>query len=437
MDALEVSIWSAMAGGLSLMVLVAAADIFKRSSLRSWRGLAFVLVPGLSAVLMTGLPEFLLGMSDARSLLPAKAALGPLASALALTYLGFWLGIVVEDRLIRHTVTWGALALVLSGISVAVWALVDQQRSSQDILRASAAITLVSCVLTAVVAMRGALLGDPLARSMALTCIFLFGMVAGLYTKGLAYEGFGHFVWLLTAICCVAYFLLVTRLTLQRNKALHELQRLARGQQANDAVTGLPTGVSLMVQVDDALWRSSRMKGQTMTVAVWVANLYELSGVAGMYSDVEIRSALAARMRRAVGFRNVVGQYHPRCFVVVVSPVQNEKVLHSGIDRIRKYLSPTLRLGTLSRDDFVFTPQIGFGVVVTQGEDISPSSLLDEAEALAQGAINTPGRVAIRLPGQAKAINWEENSQSWLPAQPSTGISRVKEHAHQWPDTLP
>jgi GGDEF domain-containing protein len=453
MDALEVSIWSAMTGALLLLCITAATDVLARRSRATWRGLAFVLLSSASAVLMTGLPEHLLGISNARSLLPAKAALGPLASALALTYLGRWLGLVVEDWLIRVVVSWGSLWLVMASALLALWAWLDTGRPAYDILLVSAVVNLASGVFAAVVAVRGATLGDPLASRVAWASVFLVGLMLGLYAKGMGFEGLGPAVWATTALCCVAYFLVVTMLTMERNKTLHKLKRLARGQQATDAVTGLPTGVELMVQVDDALWRSARAKRQTMTIAVWVANLYELSGVAGLSSDLEIRTALAARMRRAVGFRNVVGQYHPRCFVVVVSAVQNERVLRIGIERLRSYLTPSLHFGALSHDDFVFKPQIGFGVVMSAGDATAPNSLLDEAEQLAQTALQMPGQVAIRRPGQSKATSLQDEDEAWQKLQREMihsransraqvhGNNRPPEHARayapEWPETVP
>ena len=62
-----------------------------------------------------------------------------------------------------------------------------------------------------------------------------------------------------------------------------------------------------------------------MVAAVSIANLYELGEVAGHGIDQQILTALMARIRRIVGFRNVVGLYHPRCFVLVVSAVQDPR----------------------------------------------------------------------------------------------------------------
>jgi len=75
----------------------------------------------------------------------------------------------------------------------------------------------------------------------------------------------------------------------------------------------------LLAKVDDALWRAERAHAQCTAVACTLRNLYSMSEAAGHTVDQQILSAMAARLRRAVGFRYVVGLYHPRCFVVVIS----------------------------------------------------------------------------------------------------------------------
>jgi GGDEF domain-containing protein len=399
MDTIEISIWAAMTGALVLLLAAALADVATGKRLAAWRGLFFLLLTGASAVLMTGFPEYLLGMEQSTTLLPAKAALGPLSGALALGYLGMWLGIVLEDKLIRHTVAGGSMFLVLAGAALAVWAYVDTDRESFDFLAVSAVVNFCSVIFAAVVAVRGAILGDPLARAMAAACVCLAGMVGGLYAKGLQVAGFGNGIWLLTALCTVGYFLIVIVLTIVRNREQRRLQRLARGVHSADVVTGLPTGIELMTQVDDAMWRSERVKREAVVIAVWVANLYELSSVAGQQVDQEIRSSLTARLRRAVGFRNVVGLYHPRCFIVVVSAVQDARVVRKVAERLRRYLLEPMLVGVLTHDDHTYRPEMGIGIVRVEGTHAQPSVAMDDAEQLAQAARGVEGGIAIRCLG--------------------------------------
>jgi GGDEF domain-containing protein len=406
-DTIEISIWAGMTGALALLLAAAVADVAISRRLAAWRGLLFLLLTGASSVLMTGLPEHLLGMEQSKILLPAKAGLGPLSGALALGYLGIWLGIVLEDKLIRRTVAGGSVFLVLAGAALAVWAYVDTERASFDFLAVSAMVNFCSVIFAAVVAVRGAILGDPLARAMAAACLCLAGMVGGLYAKGLQVADFGNGTWLLTALCTVGYFLIVIVLTIVRNREQRRLQRLARGVHNSDVVTGLPTGIELMAQVDDAMWRSERVKREAVVIAIWVANLYELSGVAGQQVDQEIRSILTARLRRAVGFRNVVGLYHPRCYIVVVSAVQDARVVRKVADRLRGYLLEPMLVGALTYDDHTYRPEIGIGIVRVEGTHAQPSAAMDDAEQLAQAARSVEGGIAIRCLGDRHVTSLE------------------------------
>jgi GGDEF domain-containing protein len=408
----ESIVWAAMAGALLLLTGVAAGQVLTRPSAANWRSLAFMLLTGSSCLLLSGLPEYALGVSNSQGFLMAKVALPPLSSALALNYLGFWLGISVEDRLIRHSTAWGALFLVAVSIALVFWTYQQPEHIAPQALTVSAACTGLSCLLGGLAAVRGSTLGDPLAKQMSFACVCMTGMVAGLYAKSLGLTIYGLGGWVLTAVFCTSYFVLVSLLAIKRAKAQSKLEKLARGASAVDNVTGLPTGVELLVQVDDALWRSQRVGRHAMIIAVWVSNLYELSGLAGQTVDLEIRTTLTARMRRAVGFRNVVGLYHPRCFVVVISAVQNDRMIRSGIERLREHLLAPMLVGSLTNNDYRYQPQISFGVLVTPGGQVQPTEVMDEAEQLAQQAIGMPGQVAIRRASEAKVSTLEEDEST-------------------------
>jgi GGDEF domain-containing protein len=395
----ETIIWAALLGSILTLAVLATVNALRHGGLAAWRGLGFVLVVGSGVVLMTGLPDLLLGL-DSAVLLPAKVSLGPLGGALALSYLGIWLGIVLEDKLIRRTVAGGSLFLVIAGSALAGWALADPRSQSTELLAVSALVSFLSVIFGVIVAVRGAVLGDPLARIMAVGCICMAGMVAGLYAKGLQVSDFGNLAWFITACCALAYFLIIIELVGQRARAQRRLRRLAQGATAADAVTGLPTGAELLAQVDHALWRSARVGREAAVIAVWVHNLYELTGVTGQHIDQEIRTSLTAKLRRAVGFRNVVGLHHPRCFIVVVSAVQDANAVRGAADRLRRQLMRPMLVGTLSVDDHMFTPQVGIGIVRVPAATTEPSIAMDEAEALAQAARSIQGSVAIRRLGQ-------------------------------------
>ena len=66
-------------------------------------------------------------------------------------------------------------------------------------------------------------------------------------------------------------------------------------------------------------------------------------------------------MRRAVGFRNVVGLYHPRCFVVVISAVKQAEMVDRLVIRLRYVLDSPLTIVGMEGGQYSFTPRYGLG----------------------------------------------------------------------------
>jgi len=121
------------------------------------------------------------------------------------------------------------------------------------------------------------------------------------------------------------FFLVMVMLGIQRNQQLRKLERLSNLAAGVEPATGLPSGSMLLSKVDDAFWRSDRLSASSIVIALHLHNLYELSESDIPSIDLQILAAMAARIRRAVGFRCVVGLYHPRCFVVVLSVIKQPK----------------------------------------------------------------------------------------------------------------
>jgi GGDEF domain-containing protein len=428
MQTTEITIWAAMLGGLLMLTVPVILDVLQRGRAGAWRELSLLLVFGAGAVLLTGLPEHLLGISDERLLLPLKAGLGPLAGGLRLLYLAGWLGTVLRSNGLRSAVIGSAVLLLAAGFGFALWALIDTHREADRILYASAIVSLFAtamgwAVIAVLAAARGAVWHDPLVRAMVVAGVAGVGMVVGLYAKALQVNGLDHRFWVFTALCTLTYLFIVTFIAMERAKAERRLRRMARGANSTDAVTGLLTGVALLAQVDHALWRSVRASRETAVIAVWVNNLYELSGTAGQHVDQEIQSRMTKRLRQAAGFRNVVGLYHSRCFLVVMSTVKHEREVRAMAQRLRVQLQRTTLVGSLSEKDHIFTPQVGIGIVRVPASSAEPTAAMDDAEALAQSARTTDGGVAIRVLGRMHVTplaqyNFQADDQHAPPTSP-------------------
>ena len=380
MKTLELVVWSVMLGGLLAIGTMAVMDVVFSRSLEAWRALVFMSVTGFSCVLLSGLPEDLFPGLPLVPVLILKASLGPLSGAMVLTYLGQWLGVAAEDRLVHHTITWGSLALVATAILIAILCTLFADKQSDEILLLAAAVNALAVLLATFTAARAAQLGDKMARTMVMACLFLAISMAGLYAHQLSRENGNLALWIATSFSTVAFFLVMVLLGIQRNRQLRRLEHLAGLSQGTDPATGLPRGALLLSKVDDAFWRSARLKSSCTVICLHLRNLYDLSEEAGNSVDQQILSAMAARMRRAVGFRCVVGLYHPRCFVVVLSALSQAKASHNVSERLCTLMSKPLEISGQDGFMHVFDPQFSVGTVTVTAADAIPSRVIDEAE---------------------------------------------------------
>lgn len=377
----EVAVWSAMFGGLLTLALVALADALFYRTAGSLRNLVFVVVTGTSCMVMTGLPEVLWPGLPQWLVQLVKGGLGPLAGALALYYLGIWLGGNREDRTVYHITTWGAIALVLAGVSLGLLAMLATPAEFRDVLLATAIVNFAAAVLGLIAALRAAALGDPLGRWMTLACAALATMVVGLYLRGLEVPGFGLGTWIATALITVLYFLTCTALIIVRNRQQRSLTRLASLKAGADPATGLPTGSMLLNEVEHAFWRSARLHGHSTVIYLNVRNLYELGQSAGHGVEHQIQATLAARIRRAAGFRCVVGLYEPRSFVVVIFSDKHHDRVSETVNRLRTMVGRPLAVSGRDQARHEFLPQLNLGVVtLTHPGRAAPLDVIHEAE---------------------------------------------------------
>ena len=90
-------------------------------------------------------------------------------------------------------------------------------------------------------------------------------------------------------------------LGLVRNRYNRRLARLSRLEAGAEPATGLPTGGTLLAEVEHVFWRTARRGGVCTVVCLHVSNLYELTDAPGQGAEHQILSTVAARVRRAAG----------------------------------------------------------------------------------------------------------------------------------------
>jgi len=383
MSTLEIVVWSVMLGGLLTIGTMAVVHVVRSRSPAAWRGMVFMIVTGSSCMLLSGLPEYLFPDLPAVPVLILMASLGPLSGAMVLSYLSQWLGVAAEDRLVHYTLTWGSVAMAVSAVIITILSTLFADTLTSEILLLAAAVNALAVLLATAASVRSAQLGDSMAPLMALGCLLMAGSVAGLYVHQIYHEAGTVPESIATAFSTVSFFLVMVTLGIRRNRQIRQLERMAVQSRRADPATGLPRGSVLLSKVDDAFWRSSRLNSKCSVICLHLRNLYALGEDAGHSVDQQILSAMSARLRRAVGFRCVVGLYHPRCFVVVISAVSQPRMNANFGDSLRALMCKPLRVIGENGVPHMFTPQVSVGMVTVTATDAIPSQVIDEAEQAA------------------------------------------------------
>lgn len=391
MDMAENTIWAIMAGGLLSLVLLAAADTVVTRSLGAARNMLLIFAIGSACIFLSGLPETLFPSLPERLMMALKAGFGLLSSALGLRFLGIWAGGDREDYLVHRLTVWGAYGMLIASLVTTVLATLVAPQDFHGLLMLTAGLNAIAVVLCMVIAVRAALLGDPLARWLVLACLILTGLMAGLYLHALKVPGIGLGLQALTATSAVLFLLIVMVLIVVRNRQQRQLVRLSRLEMGWDPATGLPTGAKLLSEVEHAFWRTGRLHGHCVVVGIYLSNLYELGDSMGRTSDNQILAATAARIRRASGFRCVVGIYHPRCFIVVFSIDRKRTFNETYIARLLGLVTQPLQVVGSKDQRQPFVPQVGLAMRTVQPDHTVPQDVIDavEHEAMEQ-ARRTP-----------------------------------------------
>ena len=385
----EIIVWSSMLGGFATLALVALAEVYRNRTVGSWRTLVFVVLTGASCMLMSGWVEAVLPDLPAILTSVLKASLAPLNGALALTYLGHWLGVEKEDRLSHRVVILVTLGLIATAVGAGAAVLLLGPEAAVTPMEFSAVLSTLGAVAGLGITVRAAILGDDLARWMVWACLFLIVMVVGMFAQALFPSYMAWPLMALVVLCVISHFLVVTALTVKRNRLTRELLKLAKSPLNVDAGTGLPTGSKLISKVDDAIWRSTRLNRACTVVCLHLGNLYEMGETAGHGVEQQILATMTARIRRAVGFRHVVGLYHPRCFVVVISTLPKDQEVERLVVRLRTVLAHPLKVWDVKFATHIFQPRFGIGMARNGAATADATAVLDIAErdALAQSSL--------------------------------------------------
>jgi len=386
METSELAVWSVMLGGLLILATVATAFALVQRSANALRFLLFVGLTGASSLMRTGLVEALLPDFPPLLLDLLKVCAGPLSAALVIRYMAIWLGLPEVDPYVHRVAVWGSGAMLLSALLLGLLVLTQPEPAIPRLLRASAILTAIATLIGLLSSLRAALQGDPLAGWAAVAAASLGVALFGLYARSVDLPGFGLGTWMLTAACMLLYFLLASMVAVLRIREAQQLDRQAQLAAGTDVATGLPTGSVLLAQVGQALRRTARLQGESTVVCLSLANLYALGETAGHGVEQQIQASLAARIRRAAGFRCVVGLYHPLCFVVVFATDKRRDHVVRTLARLRALVSQPLRVVGHDGTRHVFRPSVGVGMVSPVAAGARALDVINEAERMALSA---------------------------------------------------
>lgn len=385
MQPLQFAIWSAMLGGMTTISLASLADAALTRSRGALLGSAYLAALTFYASLLCGLLQCAFPDLSPALVRGLQVALGPLCCALALVTTGRWLNAHGEDDGICKIMHWAVAATFAVAAGLALAAVLESMASMPALLLAAAVTCLATVALTGMCAWRAYRLGDALAVWVLPTAVAMGFTVAGLYQQA-AFPNSMPVTWAaLTAFSAVVYLLMVALLSVLRTRQVRRLERLAALHAGFDPTTGLPTGSALVAKVDDQFWRSARGGMACNVVCMHLHNLYDLADVAGHGVEHQIAQAMSARIRRAVGFRSVVGLYHARCFVAIIPVRQesSEQQISHYVNRLRYLLSKPITVTGHQHIKHDFVPDWGIGVVSAHADGSDSNTILRHAERAA------------------------------------------------------
>lgn len=362
--------------------MASLCDALLSRSADAFVGVSFVALLALYALLLSGLVPLVFPAIPVTLVHVLQVSLGPLCSALALVYTGRWLHVKAEDPWIAKIAVWGSVAMGLVTLVLLLFALVADNSRMEPLLALSAGTCLLAMVLTGICAWRAALLGDRLAIWVAPAAMALTTTLAGLFAQA-ARPGILPLPFVaVTAFSAVAYVAIIAALSATRTRRVKRLERLAGMHLGMDPATGLPTGSALIGKVSDAFWRASRNGMACNVVCMHLHNLYDLGDLAGHGVEQQIAMAMSARIRRALGFRCIVGLYHARCFVAVIQvPHLSSGVrIESFVQRLRYLISKPMRVSGHAQTHHDFVPDWGISVVSSNPNEKDSSVILRQAE---------------------------------------------------------
>jgi len=405
MSSAEMMLWSASAGALGLVVLLALADAFYSRTRAASQTLAYLALCWAVVLLLSGLPTALWPAAH-DELVTAQLLVGPLCAAMGSYGASKWLSAHQRDHLMKVSLL--AMTVVcLAGAPVCLLLAPEWRLPVSGAL----AITNLSVVLW--LSVRATQLGDRMAWGLALGCLLTLPAQIGLYGLALNTSRPPLLLQAGVALAALLSVVITAAMLWLRN---HQTRQMMDGETSRrDPITQLYDGVTMVQKIIRAQHRRQRTRRDGALMAVLLfepERLLPLIGQAGL-NDLYIH--LARRMQRHTGTVNPAGRYYDRCFVVLLETMHSPRWIRTLGLRVASSLRRPLELPSLDGRRIRIAPDIAVGIVHLSAAGKNVDQLLHEAQSVAQAARTMRSRAALLDPESRTAVPVEhaELGSNW------------------------
>ena len=398
MSGAEMMLWSASAGALGLVVLLALADTLYSRTRAASQTLAYLALCWAVVLLLSGLPSALWPVAH-DELATAQLLVGPLCAAMGSYGASKWLSAHQRDHLMKVSLL--AMTVVcLAGMPLCL-VLAPEWR-----LPVSGALAISNLSVVLWLSVRATQLGDRMAWGLALGCLLTLPAQIGLY--GLALNTTRPPLLLQAGVALAALLSVVITAAMLwlRN---HQTRQMMHGEVSRrDPITQLYDGVAMVQKLIWAQRRRQRTRRDGALMAVLLfepERLLPLIGQAGL-NDLYIQ--LARRMQRHTGAVNPAGRYYDRCFMVLLETMHSPRWIRTLGLRVASSLRRPLDLRSLDGRRIRISPDIAVGIVHLSAAGKDVDQLLHEAQSVAQAAREMRSRAALLDPESHAAVPVEQ-----------------------------
>jgi diguanylate cyclase (GGDEF)-like protein len=162
----------------------------------------------------------------------------------------------------------------------------------------------------------------------------------------------------------------------ERTRELERLMAVLEDQARQDPLTGLPNRRGLMDRLPRTIERSGRQRGAVVLMFVDLDRFKQVNDTLGHEAGDALLRETATRLLGAVRKTDIVARLGGDEFVVVLENVRDPALQARRVgEKIREALARPLRL-----DGASLAISASIGVVVHDGEDATPESLIARAD---------------------------------------------------------